>query len=143
PVTLINGYNSINPSLTCSNASGYLTGNTIKYPINSLISTYNANMPAVAALMGEVFASILSESLPWWATTIETIVSAFIPINLYSQSNFSVDATIQIWFNPANQFFITIIGSHQLSSVTGSTSAYPSGLIVNYTNYYLNILSCG
>ncbi|GAB6947270.1 hypothetical protein JCM16161A_14000 [Vulcanisaeta sp. JCM 16161] len=128
----------------CSNAPQPGIGtNYIEYTLSSITSTYNPNPIGWAFMFGSLLAGGYFGDLPeivdyviTAAGDALTIVSAFVNTALFNQNNFGLSANVYIYYYPSSTFYVTFIGSPQVTSTTGSQSLYPMGMMVNASGYY-------
>jgi hypothetical protein len=123
----------------------------VEYSLSNIMTTYQPNPVGIVYLLG----SLLLGAYTGGSSTIVnyvitglnealTIAGSFINTNLVNQNQFSIGANVYVYFNPSSStsFYITLIGSPQATNPSGSSSVYPSGMIVNASDYYLGVLEC-
>ncbi|MGC9153918.1 MAG: hypothetical protein ACP5GY_09385, partial [Vulcanisaeta sp.] len=117
-----------------------------EYTLSSITSTYNPNPIGLAFMFGPPLAggywggsSTIVNNVIKGISDALTIVGAFLPTSLYNQNNFALSANVYIYYSSSTpQFYVTFIGSPQVTSTTGSQTIYPTGMIINESGYYLS-----
>jgi hypothetical protein len=150
-INLDYGYNSIANESACSSPQ-YIYENLssnlayVEYRLSDIMTTYQPNPVGIAFLLGSLLLGAFVGGAPsivgyviFGLKTALTIAQVFIHANLVNQNQFSIGANVYVYFNPSSSssFYITLIGSPQATSPSGSSSIYPMGMIINATNYYL------
>ena len=146
PINLLDGY-SYPVNEQCDNAPPVTqtSSNQIYYTLAYITNTYSPNPVGWGFLAGSLIAGIfLAEAPLWLSITVGsalTILGTFIPTNLYYNNQFAFQAAVYInyYASSTNSFYITFLGTQQVSNAQGT---YPMGMIINETNYYLGIQSC-
>jgi len=150
-VSLDDGYNSVaNVSACPSPLYGYqeLTGNLafVEYTLGNAITTYSPRPVSIAPLLESLLPGVYVGEAPTIVGhlitgpgTASTIAGAFIDTN-----HLLIGANVYVNFNPSSSssFYITLIGSPQVTNLGGSSSIYPMGMIINASNYYLGLREC-
>ncbi|WP_048057066.1 hypothetical protein [Vulcanisaeta moutnovskia] len=145
PISLLDGY-SYPTNKQCSNApsAAQADSNQITYTLTSITNTYSPNPIGWAYLAGSLVAGIFLVGAPAWlsitAGSALTIIGMFIPTNLFNSNQFAFQASVTIAYT--GPFYVTFLGTQQVSNGQGSQTLYPMGIIINETNYYLGVYSC-
>jgi hypothetical protein len=121
--------------------------NDIEYTLSSVVNTYSPNPVGVAYEFGTLIAGLILGGIPdipealdiGIESALEVVGVALVP-SLVNNNQFSVSANVYIYWQPSSQFYVTLIGSPEIKSSVGSQNVYPMGLIVNYSQPYLNYL---
>jgi hypothetical protein len=121
-----------------------LNVNYIEYTLSNVINTYSPNPVGVAyefemwildaVLWGTDIPEVLGISIESALGVAQTILAP----DLVNNNQFSVSANVYIYWQPTSQFYVTLIGSPEVKGPSGSQYAYPMGLIVNYSGFYLS-----
>jgi hypothetical protein len=123
----------------------------IEYTLSNVINTYSPNPVGLAYEFGTLIAGAVLEGIPdipevlgiGVDSALDVAETALVP-SLVNNNQFSVSANVYIYFNSTppsfSQFYVTLIGSPEVTGPSGSQSAYPMGLIVNYSSFYLSNL---
>jgi hypothetical protein len=155
-INLDYGYNSIANESACSSPQYIyesLSSNLayVEYRLSDIMTTYQPNPVDIAFLLGSLLLGAFTVGAPsivgyviFSLKTALTIAEVFIHANLVNQNQFSIGANVYVYFNPSSSssFYITLIGSPQATSPSGSSSIYPMGIIINASNYYLGLREC-
>ena len=90
-------------------------------------------VPEVAAFFGFTLPDYLGIGL----SSALTIAGAFVNTALFNKNTFGLSANVYINYpSLGSSIYITLIGSPEVESTSGSESLYPMGIIVNSSSYY-------
>jgi hypothetical protein len=139
-------YSGGSGSPLCGSSMGATGPNYIEYTLSNVINTYSPNTVGLAYEFGTLIAGLVLDFIPGFQDLgigIETaldVAGTFLVPNLVNNNQFSINANVFIYWQPSSQFYVTLIGSPEIKSSVGSQYVYPIGLIVNYSQPYLNYL---
>ncbi|GAB6944676.1 hypothetical protein JCM14467A_14580 [Vulcanisaeta sp. JCM 14467] len=128
------------PPLTGYSGNQYYIG----YTLSSITTTYSPNIIGWVFMFGSLILTAVSPYASGvWAYVIGgisvalTVAGAFVNTALVNQNNFGLTATVYVYLpSQYTPLYVTFIGSPKVTSTSGSQSLYPSGIIINSTNYY-------
>ncbi|ADN50427.1 hypothetical protein Vdis_1038 [Vulcanisaeta distributa DSM 14429] len=133
----------------CSNAPQPAFGTTsngidyVEFTLSSITNTYSPNPIGWAFMFGSLlvggyFGDLLDivDYVLMAVGDALTIASAFVNSALFNQNTFGLSASVYINYYPSSTFYVTLIGSPQVTSITGSQSLYPMGMVINASGYY-------
>jgi len=139
-------YSGGSGSPLCRSSMGATGPNYIEYTLSNVINTYSPNTVGLAYEFGTLIAGLVLDFIPGFQDLgigIEAaldVAGTFLVPNLVNNNQFSINANVFIYWQPSSQFYVTLIGSPEIKSSVGSQYVYPIGLIVNYSQPYLNYL---
>jgi hypothetical protein len=117
----------------------------IEYTLSNVINTYSPNPVGLAYEFGTLIAGAVLEGIPDIPEVLGIGIDSALDVagmisvpNLVNNNQFSVSANVYIYWQPSSQLYITLIGSPEVTGPSGSQFAYPMGLIVNYSGFYLS-----
>ena len=117
----------------------------IEYTLSNVINTYSPNPVGLAYEFGSLIAGAVLEGIPDIPEVLGIGIDSALDVagmisvpNLVNNNQFSVSANVYIYWQPSSQLYITLIGSPEVTGPSGSQFAYPMGLIVNYSGFYLS-----
>ena len=110
----------------------------IAYPLSTATITYSPNTLRLAY---EFAGAVLGEVSGVYQYLITSIGSA-LGVAQTNQNQFSVSASVFIYWQPSSQFYITLIWSPGTTGPSSSQCVFPMGMIINASNYYLGLREC-
>ena len=140
-------YSGGSGSPLCGSSMGATGPNYIEYTLSSVVNTYSPNPVGIGFELGSLIAGAVFWGIPDIPEVLGigiesalTVAHAILAPNLVNNNQFSINANVYIYWQPSSQFYVTLIGSPEITSLAGSQNVYPMGLIVNYSQPYLNYL---
>jgi len=117
----------------------------IEYTLSNVINTYSPNPVGVAYEFGSLIAGAVLEGIPDIPEVLGIGIDSALDVagmisvpSLVNNNQFSIKANVYIYWQPSSQLYITLIGSPGVTGPSGSQFAYPMGLMVNYSGFYLS-----